>query len=302
MRKIHYYFKGELFNFFAKDGLDLEGFLFHPKKPTKTAWIHVHGMTDFFSGERFLDRVRNVALKNNMAFLTFDNRGMGNISVFKKVEKNRTRYVHMGTSLEKFEHCLYDIGAAIKTLKEEGFENFVLSGHSTGCQKTAYYLSKYKKSQVDALILLSPVDDLTFDKMVLGRKFKPALKLAEKLVNSGRGHEIMPYKYSSEYWSAQRFYNLYKEGSIEGNLFNYTKPLNVLKKINQPILSILASGEEYIVEPAIDMIKKIDDVTLNPLSKGIAIDGGDHCFVGIEKEMESVLNNWIKKLKKEKAL
>src|SRR3989338_3173895 len=127
------------------------------KKKTKTAWIHLHGMNDFSTSERFLDSLRNVALENNFAFFSFGNRGMGHISVFRKFEKKTVNYVTLGTSMEKFEHCIYDIDGAINALRKEGYKKFVLSGHSTGCNKILYYYSKTKNPSVRALVLLSPV-------------------------------------------------------------------------------------------------------------------------------------------------
>ncbi len=302
MKKTFYHFTVEWLNFFTKDGLDLEGFLFRAKKPTKTAWIHVHAMNDFSLDEKYVDSIKKIALKNNISFFAFNNRGMGHINVFRKIKKKETDFVMIGTSLEKFKECVYDIDGAINRLKKEGFKEFVLSGHSTGCQKIIYYLFKVKNNAVKAIVFLSPVDDITFDVKILGKKFKPAFELAKKLVKTGRGKEIMPLKYSSEYWSAQRFYNLYKKNSIEGDIFNYTKPLKFLKKISQPILSLLSSEEQFLAEPAKEMIEKINSVTVNALSDGIAFKGGDHCFRGKEDILEKLVETWIQKLKKGKAI
>ena len=300
-KKVYYHFSNiELFNFFATDGVDLDGILFWPeekKNSTKTAWIHVHGMNDFATSERFLDKVRDVALKNKTAFFNFGNRGMGHINVFRKFEKKTVKYLHIGTSLERFEHCIYDIDGAINHLKSLGFENFMLSGHSTGCQKIMHYQSKKNNPAVKAVILLSPVDDVTFDIKELGKKFKPAFSLAKKLVKSGRGNEILPFKYSHEYWSAHRFYSIYKLNSVEGDLLNYTKPLKTLKKIKCPILSIIAAKEQFLAEPAEMMMEKINAMTVNKFSRGVVLYKGDHCFDGADIEFEKSIHNWVKKLK-----
>ncbi len=306
LRKVYYSFSNiELFNFFATDGVDLEGILFRPRKkknPTKTVWIHIHGMNDFATSERFLNIVRDVSLKNNIAFFNFGNHGMGHINIFRKFGKKNVKYLHIGTSLEKFEECVYDIEGAIHHLKSLGFKDFIISGHSTGCQKIMYYQSKKNNPAVKALILLSPVDDVTFDIKELGNKFKPAFSLAKKLVKSGRGNEILPFKYSHEYWSANRFYSIYKPNSVEGELLNYTKPLKALKEIKCPILSIIAAKEQFLAEPAEMMIEKIDAMTINKFSRGVVLNKGDHCFDGGFAELEKLIHDWVKKLKEQRLV
>ena len=50
------------------------------------------------------------------------------------------------------------------------------------------------------------------------------------------------------------------------------------------------------------MIEKINSVTANKLSEGIAFKGGDHCFRGKEDRLEKLVENWIQKLKKYKTI
>src|SRR3989344_9460233 len=177
---------GQLISFEALDKLQLEGILCKSPK-TKTCVVHVHGMIDNCTGLGLVDNLMSAAIKNNFSFFTFNNRGMGTITVFQRL-KEHLIYRTIGTSFENFKDSIFDIHAAIKMLQTYGYKNFILSGHSTGCQKIAYYQSRKQSKAVKGLILLAPADDLNCQKKELGkRKFNETLKIARDLVMKGKG-------------------------------------------------------------------------------------------------------------------
>jgi len=286
---------GELVTFEALDKVQLEGLLCAPQK-TKTCVVHVHGMTDNFVGLSVVDSLVRAANANGMAFFTMNTRGMGTITVFTRL-KEHLSYRTVGTSFENFKDCILDIHAAIVALKQRGYRNFILSGHSTGCQKIAYYQFRKQSKAVKGLILLGPADDLNFQIKKLGRrKYRETIEFAKKLVRQGRGKELMPVEYEPSYFSAKRYYELYNPKSVEGNLFNYEGKLRAISKIACPVLSVFGSKEEYAAMSARGMLKILGSKFLHPYAKEVLVPDADHCFCMQEDVVEEVVVRWLKHL------
>ncbi len=277
--------KGELVKFNTKDQVELQGFLCSYKK-SKTALVHVHGMTSsLWSGTGM--QMQEVAFKSKISFFSFNNRGLGGVNFF-----SGKKYGVYGTSYEKFKDCLDDIGGAISFLKKKGYKNFILSGHSTGCQKVAYYMASRNDKSVKAIILLAPADDLNYEKKRHGGKFYHYLKCAKRLVDSKKGDVILP-KYISEYlFSAKRYYDLYKDNSLEGNIFNYEKPIKIIGKIKVPILAIFGKDEEFKVISPDEMLDKIDEEFRIDYSETNLING-NHTFSGARQELIKEVSYWV---------
>ena len=286
---------GELISFEALDKLQLEGLLCAQAK-TKTCVVHIHGMTDNYVGLSIVDSLMKAALQNNLSFFTFNNRGMGTITVFQRF-KEHLIYRTVGTSFENFKDSVLDIHGALKMLREYGYKKFILCGHSTGCQKSIYYQLRKQSKAVKGIILLAPADDLNYQRKQLGtRKFKETLHIASSLVKRGRGKALMPTEVEPSYFSAKRYYELYRQGSSEGNLFNYESNLKTLEKIKVPVLSIFGTKEEFAAMPPRKMLKLLSQKFQHPYSRTSLIKDADHCFCRHEDDVEKVLSKWMKNL------
>jgi pimeloyl-ACP methyl ester carboxylesterase len=286
---------GELISFECADKLELEGMLCAPTR-SKTCVVHVHGMTDNFHGIGMIDNLMHAAFRNEMSFFTFNNRGMGTITIFQKLRHHLT-FRTLGTAFENFKDCILDIDAALKMLRERGYRNFILSGHSTGCQKVTYYQYRKNARSVRGLVLLAPADDLNNQIRMLGpKKHKEWLQIARRMVRSGKGKELMPAEVEPTYFSAKRYYELYRPGSLEGNLFNYEGGLKAVSKIKTPILAIFGSKEEFAAMPPRRMLKILDGKYVHPYSRGVLIKDADHCFCLQEDEAEAAVSKWLRNL------
>ncbi len=284
-----------IFSFKTSDGLDLYGGLIEAKKSQKkskklseTIVVHVHGMTDFFYDGKLVETVAKAANATGHDFFAFNNRGMGSISLINK------RF--LGTSLEKFEDCRFDIAGALLALQNLGYRKFILSGHSTGCQKIAYFASMVKKFSIESLILMSPADDLAVQRKVLGKNFEKYFKEAEELVKTHKEETILSSEFKTPMWSARRFYHLFRENSIEGNIFNYEKPITITRKINKPILAIFGEKEQYAVMSPEKMLEKIAATFTNKKSKTVIMPNADHSFHGEEKPLYCALRKFFTSL------
>jgi pimeloyl-ACP methyl ester carboxylesterase len=287
--------QGELISFEASDKLELEGMLCAPVR-SKTCLVHVHGMTDTFHGISVVDNLMHSAFRNEMSFFSFNNRGMGTVTVFQRLKEHLT-FRTIGTAFENFKESVLDIDAALKMLRERGYRNFILSGHSTGCQKIAYYQYLRNPRSVKGLILLGPVDDYNWQiKMLGGKKHKESLQVARKLIRAGKGKELMPAEHEPSYFSAKRYYDLYSGSSIEAKLFNYESKLREISSIKIPVLSIFGSKEEFAAMPPRRMLKILSQKFRNPHSKTALIKDADHCFCLKEEEVEAAVSKWLRNL------
>ncbi len=287
--------QGELISFEAADKLELEGMLCAPTR-SKTCLVHVHGMTDNFHGVSLIDNLMHAAFRNEMSFFTFNNRGQGTITVFQRLKEHLT-FRTLGTAFESFRDSVLDIDAALKVLRERGYRNFILSGHSTGCQKITYYQFRKNPRSVKGLMLLAPADDLNFQIKKLGpKKFKEWLQIARRMVRSGKGKELMPPEVEPTYFSAKRYFELYSPGSVEGNLYNYEGRLSAVSKIRIPILAVFGSKEEYAAIPPRKMLKILDQKFQHPYSRTALIPKADHCFCLQEEQAEAVVSKWLRNL------
>ncbi len=286
---------GELISFESSDKLELEGMLCAPTR-SKTCLVHVHGMTDSFHGISIVDNLMHAAFKNEMSFFTFNNRGMGTITVFQRLKEHLT-FRTIGTAFENFKESVFDIDAALKMLRERGYRNFILSGHSTGCQKIAYYQYRGNPRSVKGIILLGPADDYNWQIKMLGKKkYKESLQTALRLMRFGKGRELMPFEHEPSYFSAKRYFELYRPGSVEGELFNYEGRLSAVSKIKIPMLAVFGSKEEFAAIPPRKMLKILSQKFRNPYSRTALIKNADHCFCLKEEEVEIVVSKWLRNL------
>lgn len=287
---------GELVKFTTKDGLVLEGFLHHSAKKNRRAIIHVHGMIGTFYKPPFLWELSKELKDTGYDLFMFNNRGTGLETRFT----SKGRRKDIGTAHEKFEECILDIDAAIKTMQELGYKEFFLSGHSTGCQKITYYQAKKQNKKVKALLLLAPADDYNEARKKLGKKFQTAVKTAKQMDRQGKGPEIVP-KWVSTYsgieaFSAKRFLSVADSKSTEAQVYNYHGRMANFSKIKEPMFAVFGSKEAHKEISPRKMLKILREKTNSELLITCEIKGAKHSFYGNEKELVKGIKNFIVKL------
>ncbi|WP_144875923.1 DUF1749 domain-containing protein [Microbacterium sp. 1.5R] len=179
--------------FTTSDGWTLDGLLYPAESDAgeKTVLLHVHGKgaTMFDIHARWLpDALRGVA---HFAF------NMRCHALAYNTDRDDVP-VH-GGMYESLAEGEADLQAAVEFLRAEGFEQIVMSGHSSG----GYYAGVYTPTGDDIVgrILLSPLTD---NKTALSwwwpepADLARAIEVAEAMVAEGRGSEIIPLP--SWYW------------------------------------------------------------------------------------------------------
>jgi pimeloyl-ACP methyl ester carboxylesterase len=278
----------------TKDDLELHGILYEPDKKTNKAVIHVHAWNGNFYENNFIDFVARKLTDNGIAFLTFNNRGAGFVTDFIKRKKQFIEYVRIGGSLEKFEECIFDIDSVINFLLSKDYDSFYLEGHSTGCQKIAYYASLNKNKKIKALIFLSPADDIEVSKDLLKNRYEESLNIAREMVRQNKKLNPVPgWMAFFPQLSANTFLSIADPESLSGRIFDYSGNFKELKNSNLPKLFIFGSKDLYVKN-----VKKKSKVLKKEAENSIiqVIDRSDHWFSGFEDKLAATIENWIKNL------
>ena len=287
MRKI----PGTLIEFQSRDGLRLHGFLVRGSS-SKKCIIYVHGMTGNFY-HHLLPFFLVPAARKDFSFFSMNTRGHD--SVAKIYYGRKKKRIIGGTNLEKFEDSVMDIKGAIRALRKLGFKKFVLCGHSTGCQKTAYYLYKTNDRLVAGLILLAPADDYNAQKKELGKKWNRVVNLCKKLVNQGKGNETR--KDIPDGFSARRYLSVADLKRVESRLFNYDGPLREFSRLTVPILAVFGSKEQYAVKPVKVYLDLLKQKTHSKRFNSAIVNAGDHAFAKREAELARLVVHWLKAIR-----
>ena len=271
----------------------LNGLWFGPKKPKRVVvWVHGLGSSVF----SMLPVVKALA-DTKIAVLAFNNRGHDVISRLSSAKKKKKPTL-AGAAHEVFTECIDDIQGAISFVRGKGVKEIYLAGHSTGCQKSVYFISKTRtRPPVKGLILVAPVSDYASARHLHGaRKIERATKFARGLVRRGKQHELLP----SNLWSqklddAQRFLSLYTPQSSE-TIFTYDMPkVNpaTYKRVEVPMLVVWAEKDEYADRSAKEIIDWFKDHAQSEGFRAIVVSKVGHNFHPAEKAVASHIRRWI---------
>ncbi len=261
-----------------------------------TVFIFLHGL----GGSIFSRAPLTAALAGKkQAVFALNNRGSGTINYFKKEVKSKATYFLAGVAHEIFTDCVDDIDGAVAYARQRGAKNIYLLGHSTGCQKSIYYLSKRPQSPVRGVILLAPVSDYaSIINTVDPKVYRRALSAARKLVAANKSQALLPEKLWLPQYSAQRFLSLFTPDSAE-EIFTYgskTKPVT-LRRVNKPILAILAELDQVAGGDANLLATWFkQELKNNKNNKTLVIEEANHGFEEKEIELTRVINSWLKTL------
>jgi pimeloyl-ACP methyl ester carboxylesterase len=281
----------------TKDSLIHQGVFFKGSKPTHKALLWVHGLTsNFYSHVTLLNNCAVACEESGFGFAAFNNRGHDLVSSIHKVDpsnpKGYSRFP-AGASQERFEDSIHDIDSGIQFLIEQGFEEVILLGHSTGANKVTYYMAHQQDPRVKAVVLTSPLSDrLVSDESA--QLIKQNLQKAQTLSEQGEGDTLRTdlFYYVT---TPNRLVSLLTPGSDE-DTFDYGDPepkMTDLSKITSPLLVVFGERDEHADRP-ISEIKKVFDAKRNSSDyKSVVIPDGLHSFGGKEKELISEIISWV---------
>lgn len=226
---------------------------------------------------------------SGISFLYSHNRGYSYINCMSK--KDGSLDVK-GATFEIFEDSLKDIEIWMKKVKRLGYKKIILMGHSLGCNKALYYLSK-NKDNVQGLILASAPDMVGITKKE-ELKFDDLLKEAEDNVNNNDSRKLLTTLIGgTDYISSATFISESLENSNIDNFPIERNPeiFEQLSAINIPILSF-AGSNEYPTYLKQHLLKE-KAINCNNFEYKI-IDNTNHFYNNKEEEISKIILKWIK--------
>lgn len=284
--------KGELVAFETRDHILLHGFLIRSKTKSDKVVINVHGLEGTFYRSSYAKILSKKLSENGFNYLSIEQRGSYTAVGFRKMTK-KLSYVTAGGGFEVFEDCAYDIEAAVKFLKSLGMKKIFLEGHSTGCQKVAYYQYKKKDKSIKGIILAAPCDDYNIQRTKLGKKFDSTVKLAKALYKKDKLAQ-MPHWYVKRSFGAGRFLSFSDLKNVESRLFNYeSAKLKEFAAVKEPILAIFGTKDQHILRPAIEYMKILERDTGSKKFDYRLIKDADHGFDRKEKQVVAIMIDWL---------
>ena len=283
--------KQELVRINSIDEIEQPGILYTPNEDTDKIVIHVHGLNGNFYENRFLDILAKSYTDKNYAFLTFNNRGRDFITELLKGND----FTIIGGSLERFKDCILDIDGVVNWVKEKGYKEIILEGHSYGCNKVLYYYNHKKDDSIKKIVLLAPCDIPSEGKKFLSEEeYNKAKEESTRLVQENKENELIDFSVMANgKIAAVTFFNDFLPNG-ENDFIRYVDGINgkseVLNSIHIPTLVIFGNVDECVLTQPIDVVKEYLKNNLSNCNIQI-IDGADHSYTGRYEELGEIIKN-----------
>lgn len=290
----------ERLDFIATDGVVLNGLLYKSNRQTNKIILAVHGMSSNCFKKRD-EVIAKYANKNNIDYFCFNNRGSDLSRYVKRKIDDKTEKIIAGTSYEDVLEGYEDIVGAIIKLKELGYEEIYLQGHSLGCTKIVYTFNELKEeeandilSYIKGIILLSLVDIPMTLKTYLRENFESYLKCAEEKENEGKLKELMPKQAFIHPVSVKTFLRYVRDNKqIDFARYGRDDKLEKLNNIDVPLFMRWGNDKEMILQKAEELVVLVDNIIQNPKKDIDYIDGANHGYEDKEEELAEQIIKFI---------
>lgn len=289
----------EQIEFLATDGIILDGLLYKSKERTNKVILAVHGMSSNCMKKR--DQViSEKANENNIDYFCFNNRGSELVRYTRRnIEGKKEKFI-MGTSFEDVTEGYEDIVGAMLKLKELGYEEIYLQGHSLGCTKIVYSYNELKEEQDDLInmvkgvILLSLVDIPQTLKFYLRENFNKYLEYAEEQEKQNKTNELMPKESFIHPISVKTFLR-YARDNKEIDFAGYGRDtkLEKLNNIDVPLFMRWGNDNEMILQRAEELVDIVNNTLKNENKDIDYIDGANHGYENREEELAEQIIKFI---------
>lgn len=295
----------------TRDGLELPGLLYEPRRKTRKAVIFLHGNGDssvFYPVER-TNGFAKALTRAGWAFFPFNNRGAHYVKRLPVKRGHRVGHMEFGTAYEVIRDCVHDIDAAIAFLRRRGYREFYLAGHSTGANKICVYdyLKRGRSNSVRGYIMLAPGDDVGIYYQALGRKtFFTLHKTAKKMMRKKSWRrKLVPHKLLGYPMSWQSLYDTINPDG-DYNCFPFLEALGhaklsrqplfrYLRAIRKPALAILGEYDEYCYGKVSKIVEKVRGLCVRqPNMQWRILYGADHGFHKKEPALMRAVTQWLK--------
>ena len=288
-------------DFLATDGIKLTGILRTGKIKTDKVILSIHGMTSNCLKTREEIIAKNVNEKN-IDYFGFNNRGTELVTYIRRNINGKKEKFLGGTTYEDVLESDKDIVGAILKLKELGYKNIYLQGHSLGCTKIVYTYNKLKDEEkkeilelIKGIILLSLIDIPMAVKVYTRDKYDEYIKLAEEKLKT---NELMPKESFIHPISAKTFLRYARDNKeIDFAGYGRDSKLEKLNNIEIPLFMRWGNDKEMIIQNAVDLAKMVNEIITNHKKDISYIDGANHSYDGKEEILAKEILEFIEKYK-----
>ncbi len=289
----------EKIEFLAVDEVELTGFLYKGNSKTKDVVLAVHGMSSNCFKKRE-DILQEKLVQNNIDFFCFNNRGSEIVKYLKVLGERKLG----GTAYEDVLDGYEDIVGAILKLKELGYENIYLYGHSLGSTKIVYTYNELLEENDDTInnikgvFLASLIDIPKALKMYTREKYEEIYTYAIEKEKIGKEYELMPPKSSIHPISVKSFLRYLRDNDkINFAQYGINEKFEKLNNIKSPIFMRWGNVNEFILQNAEDLVQIVEKALQNKVKDIGYIDGADHGYSEKEEQLAEEVVNFIKKIK-----
>ena len=289
----------EKVDFLATDGIELSGILYNGKEKNKKIILSIHGMASNCMKTRDTI-IAKYANENNIDYFCFNNRGSEIVKYISKNINGKKEKQLAGTAYEDVLESYEDIVGAILKLKELGYKDIYLQGHSLGCTKIVYtYNELLEEKETDILnsikgvILLSLIDIPMAIKVYTGEKFEKYLKLAEEKENK---LELMPTSSFIHPISVKTFLRYARDNKeIDFARYGRDNELEKLNNIKAPLFMRWGNDNEMILQKADELVSMVSNLIQNQNKDINYIDGANHSYNEKEEILAKEIIEFVKK-------
>jgi pimeloyl-ACP methyl ester carboxylesterase len=302
----------ELVTVVSGDGIKLPGLLYRPEKTTTKAAVWLHGMGDnaVFYNPKFTNAIGRALTDKGIAFFAFNNRGAHNRKSLKLADETlpeEDRRYQGGTYYERIADCVHDIEGAADFLKEQGFSEQYLAGHSTGANKICAYHAQAKNNPFRKYVLAGPGDDTGLMFVELGaKKYWDALKYA------GAHLKTDPFKTMPKYTGMHPFsvqsawdilnpdgaYNTFPFYEAAHERIGKKRLFDEYQQLDRPTLIIFGDADEYTehaggTAAAQKLFMKHTSNAMLKKTDFVLVPGADHGFKDAEEDFARRMADWL---------
>jgi pimeloyl-ACP methyl ester carboxylesterase len=269
------------------DGVWLDGVVAEPRGRRRAAVVWVHGLGSVFSSGQPLTRELSTRLNAaGIAYFKLNNRG-------HDVVAGRGRHL-AGAAFERFTQSVADIRATVAFVRQCGYRQIVLAGHSTGANKVLHYAARARDRRVSGIVLIGPVSDVAAEAKRLGeRELRRRVTTAERIARRDPDGLVPP---AWGFWSARRYISLYRPGEVE-DVFPYYRDnarWTTFRAVRLPVAAILGSRDEFLDRPAPEVLQAFRRHAVRARSfTGSVVARARHGFQGHERELADLLVRWV---------
>ena len=203
-------------------------------------------------------------------------------------------HVH-GLNGNFYENRFLDIDGVVNWVKEKGYKEIILEGHSYGCNKVLYYYNHKKDDSIKKIVLLAPCDIPSEGKKFLSEEeYHKAKEESTRLVQENKENELIEISVMDNVKiPAGTYFNDFLPNG-ENDFIRYVDGINgkseVLNSIDIPTLVIFGDVDECVLTQPIDVVKEYLKNNLSNCNIQI-IDGADHSYTGKYEELGKIIKN-----------